>query len=344
MIRGDTLPWVVLLHQLFAGNSDTKTLVVTPTKSLKLSVHERLSRELPELVEMPDGRAHPKARLCVVDPWHFHSGLSLVPEMRWGTIILWGRQTIRQTLVRRALRTMPRVRAYLIAAGEVVPESDQLQAERHVGPTIFCERPYQAMPPEVRWETFTVAEPARPKDRHPFRRKQLIWNDTRRNERIAEVAVAFDGADLRSVQRLDLALGDTPAEWEVYGGKLDVVVVVETPAHARALAQHLPGWNVLTKEPNNDGMSRRMATWQRDNQRRAIVTIGWIQDHGLAADVAIRADGTATRWQADWGAHPDPARKIRVFRLIDLQDSFDDIAERDSRQRLQHYAELQITG
>lgn len=335
-IRGNALEAAKSLHQLLPR---MHTLLVVSTTRQAREIASRLDRELVDGAEVL-GLQYPKRRFCVIESFRLNC-LPYAPQMHWGTIIYLG---IRAATSREAIRNaefVPRARSYALVAGNGITGNQQLMLEYVAGPVIYRQSPYDRPTPNVRIELATPAGPPSQPLEDAFRWKQQnIWLNERRNRWIAEAATAFAAADLRPLRRLQLCNTDTSVDWKAYDGSLDTVVVVEAVAHARELERLLPGWTVRTAEPSQAAkLANLPATWDTYSQNRAIVTLKWLRRYGLAADVVIRADGTAVQWDERWGAHPDIAAGTGTFRLVDIQDDFDQYAIQYSASRRAVYAE-----
>jgi hypothetical protein len=159
-------------------------------------------------------------------------------------------------------------------------------------------------------------------------KKQLYWENPCRNHKIAAVARRPVSAKKRTVRSI---VGDDPELLDQVSGaaKHGVVVLVETPAHARELSPLLPGWPVWTA-----GLD---APVQPHPGQGVIATELAARECSVEAGVLVRAAGT--RWPLppiDW---PFPLGDVTRGVLIDFADTFHPLAARHARARVGSYEE-----
>jgi hypothetical protein len=158
------------------------------------------------------------------------------------------------------------------------------------------------------------------------RKRMRIWGDPTRNRAIAGLARELAAGDVRRLARRGLLLEDFPSPLPP---QPRVAVLVESPTHAAQLSRGLPGWRVVTARPEQRSTIRQTS--------RQIATFLGAARNGLAADILIRADATATLWDDTWIAPGPPARPTPLL-VVDVQDEFDELARRDAVSRRNQYA------
>ena len=178
-----------------------------------------------------------------------------------------------------------------LPTGRSLHDSDQFQLEVLCGPPI-CDLSDDEPTADVRVLfvdganlTATHAEAGLAWKRHS------IWHNDDRNRRIAEIVRKVRAGDDRPLQRTTKATGRQPA----------VAILVESTEHGHALLRHLPGYRLM------QGKSiESIATWDPRLADKQIGTMTYAVQWGIAADVLIRADGTAG-WPLPKGFPPREA-------------------------------------
>jgi hypothetical protein len=160
----------------------------------------------------------------------------------------------------------------------------------------------------------------------PFEQKrELYWNNKRRNQRIREIARQLVSGTLKSIR--SVLPNNELAQEALAACKKGVAILVETPVHARELAKRLSGWVIW--------MGESLEYPPRPNPGCGII----ITERGakafiIQAGVLIRATGTP--WplpNIDWPWPGEVAQGI----LVDLGDDFHPVARRYAISRQNHY-------
>jgi hypothetical protein len=168
-------------------------------------------------------------------------------------------------------------------------------------------------------------------------KRSFYWCNEARNRLIADIATAvwhgrYDklrqyGFSDRDMQRINI------------NGSMRVVIVVESPEHARNLLKLLPTWGMFDKVPLERRQPRVLATTENDVPitRRVIVTQQYTGKQRTRADIVIRATGTP--WGLRVKGFPAVAhiQDKRPALWIDFADTFDKDAHRDAHRRAEEY-------
>ncbi len=206
--------------------------------------------------------------------------------------------------------------------------SSQLWLETLVGPVINAPTPWAqaavlaigpfASPPECEGDALE-------------RKRRNLWRNTARNRGIAQAALAVADGDETTLRRL--AMLDPPgiSPW-ISSPDPSVAVLVETAEHGRELHRLLPGFELYAGQ---DATTLEETVGLPLMPARAVVTMLRAHRRGVAADIIIRADGTASSWGRDF--EPHWFSKSRVL-VVDVADKFDAMARRDTRARWTNYA------
>jgi hypothetical protein len=163
------------------------------------------------------------------------------------------------------------------------------------------------------------------------RKRSLLWQNTARNQRIADVAQALSSGDQHRIARLELA--DSAAWlWETETlPDLGIVIVVESAEHGRALGELLPGWRLARAtsgvEDNDDSILLR---------GNAIATFTCTNQGMVAANVVIYAAGYGGRWIEQLGPQWRGLQGDRML-VIDVDDGYDPDIHHDVIQRVMDY-------
>jgi hypothetical protein len=166
------------------------------------------------------------------------------------------------------------------------------------------------------------------------RKRKLYWHNPTRNEHIAALAEAVRWRRRQALEEYGLSARDVRQIAD--GWSAGVVVLVESPEHARQLRSLLPDWRVWDLVPS----AAAPVCWQRGVCGPSIMTSAYAARCGVRTDVLIRATGT--RWPLHVKGFP---RRIEEglcsgALLIDLDDSYHPLAQADTRHRLQEYERL----
>lgn len=266
----------------------------------------------------------------------------------WDTILFPGWKEALLPVMRRNLNGLTAGRFGFVPARTQLSGKDRLLLEvisghavyfRSARPDFVSARvimPRLAVSPMVGLPT----APAGSREEQAWQRKRdLIWHNERRNSAIAAIAKAFAAGDIATLWTNGILLDE---HWFEQRSGLTVMLIVETGQHGHNLAALLPGWTVETNTWIVDSPGH--LRYRMPPVNRAIVTAAWIEARGLAADFMIRADGTASRWNAKAGQLRDQGGEPML--IIDFADDFDRQAEADAQQRLQDYLGRgwQVTG
>lgn len=180
------------------------------------------------------------------------------------------------------------------------------------------------------------------------RKRQYIWHNKCRNveiARLAQACLAGDRAVLREYTYHTEVInqsGSDNDENSIYSDDTvndmpssspNTVILVESPEHARALKKMLRDWPVLNSVDNAGARAQQADTPLMPQQ--AIVTWTRACRDGLAADVLIRADGSAAGHHDAFGPHI--ALNNRPMTIFDVHDDFDDEAKQNTARRNHEY-------
>ena len=169
------------------------------------------------------------------------------------------------------------------------------------------------------------------------RKRHRFWANDARNDALADIARAAAAGDMAALWEHGLMLGEQ--DWfQRHDRHLSVVIMAEVMEHARQLQQRLPSWSIACKVPGSIEQQRQAgqhADWQQARLDRCIVTSVYAEQIGINADVVIRADGTAARWNLNCGPFSDAAGM--PLAIIDLLDDADEQAQQDTLRRILDY-------
>lgn len=163
-------------------------------------------------------------------------------------------------------------------------------------------------------------------------KRQLYWKNVRRNRRIAAVATRLVTGSKRSVRAVLGTAGEPSVSDVTAAAKRGVAVLVETPEHAHALAELLPGW----------------AAWAASDEAvtpakagcGVIATELGASETVVPVGVVIRATGT--KWplpRLHWPNGQDVSSGV----LIDFADTYHPQAARHAVQRFREYTAAGMT-
>ena len=159
----------------------------------------------------------------------------------------------------------------------------------------------------------------------PFEiKKELYWNNPRRNARIAEVAKRLLLRTKKSVRSVvnDPVLANLILE----ASKTGVTILVENPHHARQLAQSLPGWAIWT--------ANEFQVKKPQKGCGILITEMSADETVISSGVLIRATGT--KWplpDIDWPWKGDVEEGV----LIDFRDDYHPRARENALAREKSY-------
>jgi hypothetical protein len=168
------------------------------------------------------------------------------------------------------------------------------------------------------------------------RKRSLIWHNSIRNKRIAEVASAVAARDIRALRRLGFRDEDMTV---MHFRAPRIVILVETPEHGRKLLPLLPGWKMLDLMPKDETASPQKPT----TREPVIVTAAFAATKPIRADVVIRATGTEFPMRVKGFPQIVNNRDENEALIIDLLDAMDAPAEIDTRRRVEEYQRRGMT-
>ena len=157
---------------------------------------------------------------------------------------------------------------------------------------------------------------------------KLYWHNPKRNRRIAEVARCLAVRTKKSVQSV-IATTEV-CELVRKAAKTGVVILVESPVHARVLGALLPGWTVHIDCTFDVGNREKPAKGHGGR----IVTELFAKENVLDEGILIRATGTKWPLELDW-----PWRGAEPGVIIDFSDDYNPQAARNAAARADHYRE-----
>jgi hypothetical protein len=246
--------------------------------------------------------------------------------------------------VRRYVLFLRRQRIYgLLDGWRGLSRRERLVIEGHIGPAIGQVGPADDDPVEVLAVFADWPGGERPDEPLGLDwKRHSIWRNSERNRAIAQVAAALAGGDTAALWPYGLFLDGVPAIRPPEDRR--VVVLVESPEHARVLGDLLPGWPVLVageSTPREGSGPGAVGGGQEDLDgppRAAIMT--WLHAHVrgcLEADVVSRADGTPWPLELPLASPGREEHGGGAVRLVDLADHQDRTARDAARARRLDY-------
>jgi hypothetical protein len=157
-------------------------------------------------------------------------------------------------------------------------------------------------------------------------KQELYWSNARRNRRIATVATRLMTRSKKSVRSVLTAASTEAVDAVTAAATAGVAVLTETPDHAQALAELLPGWAVWAA---GDGCVVRP-----EPGYGIIVTELAAEETVLHAGVLVRATGT--KWELPKMLWPN-SQDVSSGVLIDFTDNYHPRAAVYAERRRQHY-------
>jgi hypothetical protein len=176
-------------------------------------------------------------------------------------------------------------------------------------------------------------------------KRHAIWQNSDRNEAIAEIAQALVAGDLVALGEHGIfPHADGEAILEEHPRR--VAILVESLEHAKAMVARLPGWRVVTGQSDSSSIRPEVTVDPSDHtepmshlcQDQTIITLVGASKFPMSSlDILIRADGLT--WPLGVLGLLDRARggKQRQLLLIDLRDDFDEVAAEATRCRIADY-------
>jgi hypothetical protein len=147
------------------------------------------------------------------------------------------------------------------------------------GGVVFEIESHRRHPADVRVLLADAPDVDVPRRATGLERKRHFWHSDRRNAAIAAIARAFANGRLDDLVPHGLFLDAEPLERTAGGQGRRVAVLVESPEHARAFGDLLPGWRVLDAlhdpyaEPGPDDRTRPGAKHKFERPDGAIITL-----------------------------------------------------------------------
>ena len=170
-------------------------------------------------------------------------------------------------------------------------------------------------------------------DSTPLERKRThVWRNDSRNRAIADIAHGLAGRDIAALRRHGIEPEHAPSLLDPAAPAPRLAILVESPEHGQRLRRLLPGWQILDATISLGPSDPDGLPLMPDH---AIVTMLRASRTGLAADVLIRAEGTASSLGNDYG--PYLAIHGQEMLVVDVRDDFDEQARRDNERRHREY-------
>jgi hypothetical protein len=237
---------------------------------------------------------------------------------------------------------LPDMRIFALVSPDSRLDTQQsLELEERLGPVKRGSGCRDCLPEVVVHTVGPFAYPAPDNSLAPLgRKRENIWHNAARNAAIARVAtecLAGNHPSVSEYERQEETEDSTEGQETV---PPTVVVLVESPEHARQLRKLLPDWPILGGRDGEGAVGAEDAEMPLMPDR-AIVTWSRAYRDGLAVDVIIRADGTAARHREGFGPHVWVNRRSMV--IVDFVDDFDEQARQDKIRRYRDYAERGFT-
>lgn len=166
-------------------------------------------------------------------------------------------------------------------------------------------------------------------------RRTALWQDSRRNQAIAEVARALAHGEESSLWKYELVLDEEVIA--AIGQQPGVVVIVDSYEHGDQLRRLLPGWHFFNGRPRHDQESlHRIPVSVWGVPRNSIVT-------AVIADSLPCLDARVVIWASGGNVPflpPVLERSRQRLLLIDVWDDGNHLLAAETRQRLDTYRSL----
>ena len=215
-----------------------------------------------------------------------------------------------------------------------IDEQDRFRIEMLFGGPIFdtTPKPNQFTKVAVYFaKAFSNSAAKNQKSMTPLERKRhYIWTNEARNQSIAQIAMALANNEMPSLEEHGFLLGKDRDFLKNWRRTLGLAIVVEVTEHGRELQSYLPDWELLTALPNADESADLPCV-----SELSIITLSRARQQGIAADVVIRADGTASTLGNDYGPY-DGIHGDEML-VIDMADDYDLKATKDTQCRIEDY-------
>lgn len=302
-----------------------RTLIPVTTNSHARAVRERLRRltQRPIQVRLP-GRPLQRGR-TVVAPY---ASLNSCDGSDWDLILIPDATSVTNQQATRVMGgiSLDNTRIYaFVGLRRSTNKRNAMRLEAIAGPVI-----HKQLPDKVGVRVLAVPTPECRRTDNPKGlafKKAAYWENERRNEFVAAVAMAFQQGSVKRLKRYGVPVRRGVPQ--IRGGQEPrVVVLVESTVHADQIAKWLPGWEVQTQEA---------AAETYEGCADIITTEVAAAKHGLPGDVVIVASGEATglnppnfppeMWNDD---------ELDVL-VVDFTDDFDPEAEDRFARRRRDY-------
>ncbi len=157
-------------------------------------------------------------------------------------------------------------------------------------------------------------------------KRKLYWHNGRRNRRIATVAGRLMATTRKGVRSLLTTASVEAVDAVTAAAKAGVAVLTETPEHAHALAELLPGWAVWAAGDESVVTPKAGCG--------VIITELGAAETFLHVGVVVRATGT--KWPLPKLLWPN-IQDVPSGVLIDFSDNYHPRAAKHAERRRQHY-------
>ncbi len=217
----------------------------------------------------------------------------------------------------------------LIKSNRPLPLRTQLIVEGVCGPVIHEVPDPRGREADVRVVTLQAPWMPVPGKLTPLERKRkMYWHNDKRNTAIADVAEAFVDGDRESLWQHGLLLDDDVDPVIEDNADPRVAIVVESPAHGRALLDRLPGWQLLDGAAQHDDQDSVEAL-----DRVIITLVRAARLRQIDCDVLVWAAGGCSC--IDMKGFPPRSKddQRREVLLVDVADDFDDMAVEEAGSR-----------
>ena len=307
--------------------SPARMLVAVPTVAAARDTVRRLLPYFPGVSRYDSSR-----ELVVVVTY---AGLSLANPALWQILCFPDALSALGRQPREMLAWMDRHHVYACIAHDTqLDPRSALMLEATFGGPIYQAPASRPLLAQVRVQVTRLAQsPIHPQETALERKRHAIWHSDQRNRQIADLANGIANKDVNIMLRYGIDLSSVPSTLI----SPDVLLLVESPEHARQLARLLPEWRLVTGLQDSRVVGQQMPwlhAWQPG--RHVIATLVAAATVGnLAPQVLIRTDGG--QGGLELRGFPPRASQPQEIVLIDFDDEFDQQARRDFRSRVEVY-------
>ncbi len=230
------------------------------------------------------------------------------------------------------------VACYLVRHGNLSNPEAAADLEMMAGPVIYAETDRHG---SQRWHGVQIRKAAhQPRVKRsrltPFDwKRQCVWHNARRNELVWQQVQAWQEVRWdRAVAKLpDISAADLEPR------TANVIVLVDSVDHARVLQRERPEWRIRHVVPHQTGMPIGSVSRWCACTNQEIVTMTAAARYGIAADVVIRADGSATPWSDAWLHRASENKVGKTMKcVVDFDDSGSHWGDRFTSARVRGYA------